>query len=72
VPFRPSGDRPVFCQECFSRRKAGNSFQTGVDNKPRQMTLTQIPAANKPQVVEKRKTSAKKKSVAKKKKGKPR
>ena len=22
VPFKPSGDRPVYCKECFSKRKA--------------------------------------------------
>jgi len=70
VPFRPSGDRPVFCQECFSRRKSGNSFQANSDTRPRQMTLNQIPAANKPQAVEKKKPAAKKKPVVKKKKGK--
>jgi CxxC-x17-CxxC domain-containing protein len=21
IPFKPSGDRPVYCQDCFSRRK---------------------------------------------------
>ena len=21
VPFKPSGDRPVYCRECFSKRK---------------------------------------------------
>ncbi|MGI6345237.1 MAG: zinc-ribbon domain containing protein [Bacillota bacterium] len=21
VPFRPSGDRPVYCQDCFQKRK---------------------------------------------------
>jgi CxxC-x17-CxxC domain-containing protein len=21
VPFKPSGDRPVYCKECFSKRK---------------------------------------------------
>ena len=21
VPFRPSGDRPVYCKECFGKRK---------------------------------------------------
>ena len=21
VPFRPSGDRPVYCKDCFSKRK---------------------------------------------------
>lgn len=22
VPFKPSGDRPIFCKDCFSKRKA--------------------------------------------------
>lgn len=21
VPFKPSGDRPVYCRDCFSKRK---------------------------------------------------
>ena len=25
VPFRPSGDRPVYCKECFSKRKGGTA-----------------------------------------------
>ncbi len=24
VPFKPSGDRPVYCKECFSKRKGGD------------------------------------------------
>ena len=24
VPFKPSGDRPVYCKECFSQRKGDN------------------------------------------------
>ncbi|HZJ84849.1 MAG TPA: zinc-ribbon domain containing protein [Syntrophomonadaceae bacterium] len=24
VPFEPSGDRPVYCRECFQSRRAGN------------------------------------------------
>ena len=23
VPFKPSGDRPVYCKECFSKHKSG-------------------------------------------------
>ncbi|MCM8812371.1 MAG: DNA-directed RNA polymerase [Candidatus Omnitrophica bacterium] len=23
VPFKPSGDRPVFCKDCFSKRNDG-------------------------------------------------
>jgi CxxC-x17-CxxC domain-containing protein len=25
IPFKPSGDRPVYCKECFTKRKAGNA-----------------------------------------------
>mgnify|MGYP001336764025 CR=1 FL=1 len=27
VPFKPSGDRPVYCKECFAKRKPGDSFK---------------------------------------------
>jgi CxxC-x17-CxxC domain-containing protein len=27
VPFKPSGDRPVYCKECFSKRKGGGPFR---------------------------------------------
>lgn len=33
VPFRPTGDRPVYCKECFSKRKANSPFQGNNDNK---------------------------------------
>jgi CxxC-x17-CxxC domain-containing protein len=35
VPFKPSGERPVYCKECFSKRKAGDSFKERPDNRPR-------------------------------------
>lgn len=25
VPFRPSGDRPIYCRDCFEKRGGGNS-----------------------------------------------
>ncbi|OIO07019.1 hypothetical protein AUJ35_02955 [Candidatus Falkowbacteria bacterium CG1_02_41_21] len=25
VPFRPSGDKPVFCSDCFGRKEGGNN-----------------------------------------------
>ena len=31
VPFRPSQDRPVYCRDCFSKRKAGGLFKEKVD-----------------------------------------
>ncbi len=27
VPFKPSADRPVYCRECFAKRKDGGSFK---------------------------------------------
>ena len=67
VPFRPSGDRPVYCQECFSRRKAGNSFKANMDNRPKETAPAQTINIDKPRVSEKKKPVAKKKSVEKKK-----
>ena len=32
VPFRPSQDRPVYCRDCFSKRKRGGSFRGKADN----------------------------------------
>lgn len=26
VPFRPTGDRPVYCRDCFAKRKHGSAF----------------------------------------------
>lgn len=33
IPFKPTGERPVYCKECFSKRKAGNSFKGNSENK---------------------------------------
>jgi len=34
IPFKPSGDRPVYCKECFSKRKKDNPFNANRDNRP--------------------------------------
>jgi len=34
IPFKPSGDRPVYCKECFSNRKKENSFKVNRSNRP--------------------------------------
>jgi len=34
VPFKPSHGRPVYCKECFSKRKVGSSFKPSRDNRP--------------------------------------
>ena len=39
LPFKPGGDRPVYCKECFSRRRsAGNAAKVVVENKPPEET----------------------------------
>ena len=67
VPFRPSGDRPIYCQECFSRRKAGNSFKANIDTRPKEAAPVQTINSDEPPVSEKKKPVTKKKSVEKKK-----
>ncbi len=34
VPFKPTGDRPVYCRNCFSKRE-GSSFEGRRDSRPR-------------------------------------
>ena len=73
VPFRPSGDRPEYCKDCFSKRRAANQF------KPRQEPARPGPvAAAQARIIGKshteiaakpaKKAPARKKPAAKKKK----
>jgi len=34
VPFRPTGNRPVYCKECFSKRKDDSPFMGRRDERP--------------------------------------
>lgn len=54
VPFKPSGDRPVYCKDCFSKRKNGAAFKAKPDNRPKVEIIA--PAL---QPVEKKKPAAK-------------
>jgi CxxC-x17-CxxC domain-containing protein len=67
VPFKPSGDRPVYCRECFARRKTGNSLRAGMDSKPKEAPIAYINLLEKKQVSEKEKLVAKREPVNKKK-----
>jgi len=33
VPFKPSAGRPVYCNECFAKRKEGGSFKGNYENR---------------------------------------
>ena len=41
VPFKPSRDRPVYCRECFLKRKDGGLFKGNRDNRPREKWFAQ-------------------------------
>lgn len=70
VPFRPSQDRPVYCKECFARRKAGNSFNANRDNRPPQASIVQAHPHDRQQSrTDQRRTSKKRPASKKRKRG---
>lgn len=67
VPFRPSGDRPVYCKECFTKRKNSGTFKPRGEIRPKEApTAAAQPPEKLP--VEYAKPGRKKKPAAKKKK----
>jgi CxxC-x17-CxxC domain-containing protein len=66
IPFKPSGDRPVYCQDCFSRRKVIKLSGMNVPEKP-SINIPAPPAKSKKKTVAVKKPVAKKKPTAKKK-----
>ena len=77
IPFKPSADRPVYCKDCFSRRKVISMSKISVPEKPKEAPAvvpqpTKAPVAAKVETKKKKavaakKPAAKKKSTAKKK-----
>lgn len=63
VPFKPTGDRPVYCKECYSKRRVA-----GI-SKPAPLAAINMdkPAAGAGTPEEKKKPAAKKKPAEKKK-----
>jgi CxxC-x17-CxxC domain-containing protein len=58
LPFKPTGDRPVYCKECFSRRKTGDNFRGNSDHRPKDVIPVQSainPAFNIPELPAKEK-----------------
>jgi len=68
VPFKPSQDRPVYCRDCFSKRKGGSSFKGSSDNKPRETEVFQSSHADRPHGGEKKKFFRKKRPAVKRRK----
>lgn len=68
IPFKPSGDRPIYCQECFSRRKVIRLSGIKGYDKPKEAAVIPEPKVNiKKKAVSAKKPAAKKKPVPKKK-----
>ncbi len=57
IPFKPSGDHPVYCKECFSKRKKGNLFNANRDNRPEERDFSQERRSDKRQKPIKKKKS---------------
>ncbi len=70
VPFKPSAGRPVYCKDCFSKRKAPNVFHKIPDNKPAQAGSGQAIHIDKPKAAEKKRPVQKKKPAAPRRKAK--
>ena len=65
VPFRPSQDRPVYCRDCFSKRKVGGSFKGNTDNRPRRAGPVRVSHIDKPRGGENKKFFGKKRPAVK-------
>ena len=77
IPFKPSGDRPVYCKDCFSRRKMISMSGMKLEEKPKEIVplqpvvnktvdMPKSPAKTKKKVVAAKKPAAKKKPAPKK------
>ena len=60
IPFKPSGDRPVYCKECFSKRRNGDSFNANRDNRPEKRDFHREHRSDKGQAGKRQKFAKKK------------
>ena len=68
VPFKPSGGRPVYCKDCFAKRKANSPFKANTDNRPREEYRPRHRPSYKHERVESHRPYEKKKITRKRKK----
>ena len=62
VPFKPSADRPVYCKECFSKRKGGNQFNANRDNRSEKRDFSRERRPDKTRLEKRQRPVKKKKS----------
>ncbi|MBF0571538.1 MAG: hypothetical protein HQL12_06650 [Candidatus Omnitrophica bacterium] len=67
IPFKPNAERPVYCQDCFSKRKVIRLSKIGVDVKPKEIDVPTLQVKTKKKIVKVKKAAGKKKPVPKKK-----
>ena len=63
VPFKPIGNRPVYCEECFSKHKESSSFKEKYDSKSGKGDFVQGRHFDKQRGGENRRSGKKKKSI---------
>lgn len=68
VPFKPSGDRPVYCKECFASRKSKAHFSVKRDDRSAGAGIQPARHAERVQPDVRPKPAKKKKTPARKKK----
>lgn len=68
VPFKPSGERPVYCKDCFSKRKGGSPFNKRPDNRHTDPGRGETSYAGRPHGAEKKKFFGKKRASVKRRK----
>ncbi len=69
VPFRPSGDRPVYCKECFAKRRNGAASAKGKPvERPEERVLVYERSFQKDQNIGSPKAAEKKKPTARRRK----
>jgi CxxC-x17-CxxC domain-containing protein len=68
VPFKPSQDRPVYCKECYAKRRHGGQAKHQHDIKPKETPVAEAHHPVKHHAIEPRKTAEKKKPAARRRK----
>ena len=68
VPFKPSGDRPVYCNECFAERKKAVSLQEKHNIQPKETEPIRASAFYKEQERHGRKSGKKRRESSRKRK----
>ncbi len=61
IPFKPSGDRPVYCKECFAKRKESHPFNVNRDKRFEKRDFPRGRRLNKRQDEKRQKPGKKKK-----------